>query len=781
MADDISLVVGVDYTELTGLIKTTDQTKRALSAVARQFAQTGDQRQYMKGINQLVAAQNKLPESSRLSRSEIMKLGAQMRQEEKFTESLTAATYGLRKAQMAATKSTSRMGIVTQQAGYQVSDFIVQVQSGTNPFVAFSQQASQLAGVLPLMADKLKMSAARLIGISSVLGIVIPLVGALGAAFLGTMRDVEESTEEAEKKTKTLSNTISSLNTIQKTTAKGFEEGLNKAFDSSAEAVGKLLSALRQAEFQATMKPIKDALDDMTVGVDKVDIALKSIVDLNRLEKAGATLSVQQKSLREDSQKLIEQNLLLALSYQDVEGALDKISKSKTTKELVTNFAEALALAENLSGPIGKELTEALLEAADEAEILDQIIKTSSQSAEELNDNLDETSERLTRIKGLMGEIASETTKVDEETIKLTKALGGSTEEAIAIQRALDSGKISASKLKGVDIDSALSPAAKSARKLAEDLGISLRTSLAMLGLIAKSEPVLDPRDPRFDEREARLQKLRDMMASGELYDSTSDDKTTSTKRDPLADLQKQVELEQALIGKTEARQRIIKALGVDFMKYGQDTVSSLENQINKTIELEEAEKRRQKTIEEAKRQQEQLKDSIESSMGDAFMSIIDGTKSVEDAFRDMARQIIAELMRVLVVKQMVSAATGFFGFADGGVFQGGSQVQAYANGGVVGGPTYFPMAGGKTGLMGEAGPEAIMPLKRGKDGKLGVTVDGGQQQSVVIHQSFNFAANGDDSVKRIIASEAPKIAKMTEAQILDNRRRGGQFRKAFA
>lgn len=57
--------------------------------------------------------------------------------------------------------------------------------------------------------------------------------------------------------------------------------------------------------------------------------------------------------------------------------------------------------------------------------------------------------------------------------------------------------------------------------------------------------------------------------------------------------------------------------------------------------------------------------------------------------------------------------------FARGGVFRSG-RVTPFAAGGVVAAPTYFPMAGG-AGLMGEAGPEAIMPLARGPDGKLGV------------------------------------------------------------
>ncbi|WP_320179445.1 phage tail tape measure protein [Roseovarius pacificus] len=67
---------------------------------------------------------------------------------------------------------------------------------------------------------------------------------------------------------------------------------------------------------------------------------------------------------------------------------------------------------------------------------------------------------------------------------------------------------------------------------------------------------------------------------------------------------------------------------------------------------------------------------------------------------------------------------SGLLPFEKGGSFAQG-RVQPFASGGIVSGPVTFPMRGGM-GLMGEAGPEAIMPLSRGPDGKLGVQARGG-------------------------------------------------------
>ena len=76
----------------------------------------------------------------------------------------------------------------------------------------------------------------------------------------------------------------------------------------------------------------------------------------------------------------------------------------------------------------------------------------------------------------------------------------------------------------------------------------------------------------------------------------------------------------------------------------------------------------------------------------------------------------------------LTSAVGGLFGiggtFARGGAFGQAGEITAFASGGVVSRPTVFPFARG-IGLMGEAGPEAILPLRRGRGGRLGVETNG--------------------------------------------------------
>ena len=116
---------------------------------------------------------------------------------------------------------------------------------------------------------------------------------------------------------------------------------------------------------------------------------------------------------------------------------------------------------------------------------------------------------------------------------------------------------------------------------------------------------------------------------------------------------------------------------------------------------------------------------------------------------------------------------------ANGNAFWGGNVIP-FANGGVVSSPTMFPMARGM-GLMGEAGPEAIMPLQRGTDGKLGVRAGGGGQAGVVINQTITIDARGaDPAVDQKIRAAMLMATKQAQAEMLDAVNRGGNAAKVM-
>ncbi|NIZ61617.1 phage tail protein [Sedimentitalea sp. CY04] len=121
---------------------------------------------------------------------------------------------------------------------------------------------------------------------------------------------------------------------------------------------------------------------------------------------------------------------------------------------------------------------------------------------------------------------------------------------------------------------------------------------------------------------------------------------------------------------------------------------------------------------------------------------VFDGMK-LSDALETVARTMIQTTYNAAIkpvtnhvggvladgVTQLVS---GLLPFGDGAAFSQG-RVMPFARGGVVSGATSFPIRGG-TGLMGEAGPEAILPLARSPDGSLGVRSGGGAGVKVVMN-----------------------------------------------
>ena len=137
------------------------------------------------------------------------------------------------------------------------------------------------------------------------------------------------------------------------------------------------------------------------------------------------------------------------------------------------------------------------------------------------------------------------------------------------------------------------------------------------------------------------------------------------------------------------------------------------------------------------------LSSGISGGLRKAFDGLIFDGMKLEDALKSVARTIV-DTVYAIAMKPITGAVGGLLAqgissvmgagmpFANGGAFSQG-RVMPFARGGIVSSPTTFPMRGGR-GLMGEAGPEAIMPLARGPDGRLGVQAAGGRSVNVVMN-----------------------------------------------
>ncbi|MFG1347283.1 phage tail tape measure protein [Xanthobacter autotrophicus DSM 431] len=130
------------------------------------------------------------------------------------------------------------------------------------------------------------------------------------------------------------------------------------------------------------------------------------------------------------------------------------------------------------------------------------------------------------------------------------------------------------------------------------------------------------------------------------------------------------------------------------------------------------------------------------SALASAFSGLTVQGKDLGSVLEQLATRL-ANLALTAALKplesgltSLLSGAAGGLAFARGGVVSEG-RVMPFARGGVVAAPTYFPLGGSSLGLMGEKGAEAILPLSRGADGRLGVrTAEGGGRASVTVNIS---------------------------------------------
>ena len=822
MADDIRLVIGVDDRDLIKAQKQQLKFQRNLLSIETAYRK-GDitAKRYNAELTKQTRELQKLGGSYNRASSEVRKFAYQLR-------TANDAALASSKRYAFAGKNVNRLGMQMQQAGYQIGDFAVQVQGGTNLMVALGQQGAQLLGIFGPAG--------------AIAGAALAITTAFIAPLFAARKEVKGLTDDVKASLKEIREEVE-LSGLGATKAEApFIDSITIAtleLDKAQEKLNKRrANVLNQGETASRfwsreakqVKESRDALNSINKDYQEFLTLRAKLSSQDPIEPFGGTgtdfvaLKKEADEAEEDRiNKLADLNArrwsaFVAQHAQSLSWITDKkkaeedAAKAESKRVARRWSAFKAQHAQSLSWIADKKKAE----EESEKNKAKRIANNWRAFTRQHKDSLTFTATYKKEQEELQAQIALGYKKsvglsqtLTNETNAYVESVVAGFEAAADLKDELGEAAFEAGRIAGLDMTKPISDAAKEALTLAAKLGIAFETAQALMNLVKVKDyskgVVLDPRAAGYDEGAARLARIQRRMQDGsEGYSDTygtSEDLggSENTSQEGLAELlfakQQELDLETQLVGIFGAERQIQTELFNTKNQYSDIITGKQEDELEGILRLTQAERERQEVLEEAKAQQDSLAEGIASSFGDAFTSIIDGTKSAKEAFKDMAKSIIKQLLDVLVIQRLVgsvgtatSAGTGLAGLfsgtlasANGNVFSGGSQVQAYANGGVVSGPTNFPMSGNKMGLMGEAGPEAIMPLKRGSNGKLGVQMEGGGGGDVIhISQSFNFQANGDETVKKLIAQAAPKIAQMTKSSMLDDRRRGGVTKAAF-
>ena len=322
---------------------------------------------------------------------------------------------------------------------------------------------------------------------------------------------------------------------------------------------------------------------------------------------------------------------------------------------------------------------------------------------------------------------------LQEQAFDLQEKLRRSIEDTRAAYAAVG---LSAAEALSVQRGNKLTDATRTTNDLVDNL-VDLANKFAAVGVSFDMKPTIDLIN-EYGKALANVadaeynQGLKDLLPSLEEYDAKIAEVTRGkTELTELEKLNAQVNLLQRDI---LAQTNPVLAEHVDLLR---QRAAALDEAIKKQEENNNSfGKQFGKSFQDGIKSMGDLAGNLGSSFASAFGGIADQlTEFVATGkanFSEFAASVLKDLGSIFIkfaffqaLKALVPGGIAFgkfLGFANGAAFaQNG--IQPFARGGIVSQPTLFPFAKG-TGLMGEAGPEAIMPLKRGADGKLGVAAN---------------------------------------------------------
>lgn len=224
-----------------------------------------------------------------------------------------------------------------------------------------------------------------------------------------------------------------------------------------------------------------------------------------------------------------------------------------------------------------------------------------------------------------------------------------------------------------------------------------------------------------------------------------------------------------------------LQALGLkeplEKFTFGNDAIESLQAVIDGYENFDTTLKKVEKTggevtrtLTEAQKRGQESADVVAQSFGETFKAISIGTKSASDAFKDMAKNIIARLYDILVVERLVQSIGGSLKTMK---ILGGTGAPAPApTGNAIGGSVQR----GKPTIVGERGAELFVPASSGS------IVPNNQMggEGVTVNQTINVSTGVSQTVRAEIVQLMPQIVGAAKSGVLDAKKRGGAYGRAF-
>ena len=577
--------------------------------------------------------------------------------------------------------SFQKMSRGAGQAGIQVQQLVGQVQGGTNPMLALSQQATDLGFVLgfPLV------------------GAVVGLGASLAMTLMPSLSDSKDAMEKLETATKDVDGALSDISSM---------DAIKKKYGAITNTIKEMIRFQNTAKIEAVREAgvaaIKKQVEELAVFDDLIEFGGKGA-----MEQFAKHLGVPVRGVD---------------ALKEAFNRLDKVpSFEGKAKELdnLFNVMQRMRSDESLNvTPAFKEIQAAIVAVGLEAEgSLTKIEQL--QEAMKFRDT-DATLSAREEAKKLIASL-DPTAKYDAQLKRikeLKKMVPGLAKELDAVEK-----KVNAQIQKILDGNDEVAKARVKALKL-----------------IASLDPAA-----KYDEEIKAIDKLK--AKAPELAEALT------------AVQQKLKDQRDAALGGKSALKEYAEA-SVDLQK-------SLESGALKGVK----------------------------SLEDGLVDLISGTKNASLAFRDMARSIISDLIRMQVQQSITQPLAGFLNqFVPNvansiGSFRfGGTPTLSSSNYIGSGGPAQtFPYEGSWAG----GGFTGNGPRSGGVDGKGGfpailhpneTVIDHAQGQSAgtVINQTINITTGVQQTVRTEIMTLLPQIAEASKAAVLDARRRGGSFAGAF-